>query len=65
MEGETEPEGSTVGPTSTVPIDRQGVRIMPFSREELVGLVLVGVALAVVVGGYMVISRRKGWMRED
>lgn len=38
---------------------------MPFSREELVGLVLVGVALAVVVGGYMVISRRKGWMRED
>ncbi len=38
---------------------------MPFSTAELIGLAIVGAILAVVVAGYMVISRRKGWMRED
>ena len=38
---------------------------MPFSTGELIGMAVVGVILALVVGSYMVISRKKGWMRED
>ena len=38
---------------------------MPFSAGELLGLMVVGAILAIIVGSYMVISRRKGWMRED
>lgn len=35
---------------------------MSFTTEEIIGLVVIGVLLAVVVTAYMVISRRKGWM---
>lgn len=35
---------------------------MSFTTEEIIGLVIIGVLLAVVVTAYMVISRRKGWM---
>ena len=35
---------------------------MSFSKEEIIGLVIIGVLLAVVVTAYMVVSRRKGWM---
>ena len=38
---------------------------MTFTTGELVGLVVIGIILSLLVGGYMVISRRKGWMRED
>jgi hypothetical protein len=38
---------------------------MPFSIGELIGLLVVGVVLAVAVAGYMIISRKQGWMRED
>lgn len=38
---------------------------MPFTTGELIGILVVGGILSVVVGAYMVISRRKGWMRED
>ena len=35
---------------------------MSFTTEEILGLVGIGVVLAVVVTAYMVISRRSGWM---
>ena len=35
---------------------------MSFTTEEILGLVAVGVVLAIVVTVYMVISRRSGWM---
>ena len=38
---------------------------MPFSTGELIGLAVVGGILTVIVGAYMIISRKKGWMRED
>ena len=38
---------------------------MPFSWGEFIGLAVVGGILAVIVAAYMIISRKKGWMRED
>ena len=35
---------------------------MSATIEEILGLVGVGVVLAVLVTAYMVISRRRGWM---
>lgn len=35
---------------------------MSFSTEEILVFVGVAVSIAVVIGGYMVISRKKRWM---
>lgn len=35
---------------------------MPLSAREIIALVIVGAVLAVLVAGYMIITRRKGWM---
>jgi hypothetical protein len=38
---------------------------LTFTATEIIGLIVVGVVLSIIVGGYMVVARRKGWMRED
>jgi hypothetical protein len=38
------------------------MRPMSFSTGEILLAVGVGVALAAVIGAYMVVSRKKGWM---
>ena len=35
---------------------------MQLTMNEIIGLVLVAVGIAALVGGYMVISRKKRWM---
>jgi hypothetical protein len=35
---------------------------MEFSLGEILFIVAVGLTLAALVGGYMVYTRRKGWM---
>jgi hypothetical protein len=35
---------------------------MTFSTMEILGMIGIGVFIAVLVGGYMIISRRKKWM---
>jgi len=36
--------------------------IMQLSSGEIIVLVSIGVALATIVGGYMIYTRKKGWM---
>lgn len=35
---------------------------MSFSISEVLGLIGIAVALAVIVGGYMILSRKNRWM---
>ena len=35
---------------------------MPLSTTELLGLIGIAVALAVIVGAYMILSRKNRWM---
>lgn len=35
---------------------------MSFTTSEIFGLVGIAVALVLIVGGYMIVSRKKRWM---
>lgn len=35
---------------------------MQLTMNEIIGLIVVGVGIAALVGAYMVISRKKRWM---